>query len=320
MQLSELQEVINKYRNGNASVTEMRLVEAWFLETERQQAGLSDVERAEIANRLLEKLHTVIPVPQKASVRLWQSQSWMRIAAMLVLVVTTAAIIYYWRSPQPSGTVAQKTIQTGPYDIRQVILPDSTVVALAQNSSLTYPLTYNGDTRDVQLSGKGFFTVHQRAGQPFIVHTNDIAIRVLGTSFIVDDEVKTKWANVSVLTGKVQVLGGEDPLAVLTAAQGIQYNKQNRQFTRTAVTDVAAATAWTQQQLVFEETNLPDVLHALEKSFHVSVQLKDTKTAGKVFTGQFATSDSLRDILDVVTISTGLQYHTLNDSTIVISK
>ncbi|MFN3402837.1 MAG: FecR family protein [Cytophagaceae bacterium] len=63
------------------------------------------------------------------------------------------------------------------------ILPDSSVVWLGENSKLTLTEPFNKDTRELHLEGEAFFDVKRDESRPFIILTEGIKTRVLGTSF-----------------------------------------------------------------------------------------------------------------------------------------
>jgi ferric-dicitrate binding protein FerR (iron transport regulator) len=320
MQLPELQEIVQKYRAGISTPEETRLVEAWFMETEKESVNLSATERADIEARLLHKLRLAIPAPQLARRRSLLHSPFLRIAAIFLVLAFAGIIGYQYQRSNLFNPVENRIVQTGRYEIRHVLLPESTVVALYHNSTLSYPVQYRGAVREVFLEGKGYFEVYKHADQPFVVHTGAVAVQVLGTSFVVSDGLQDSVAAVSVLTGKVNVRSGEQSLAMLGALQGISYHKAGRRFSLVPVADAAALTGWIDKQLVFRETSMVAVLKALEKQYHLTVRVQGTAAQEKVFTGQFTVSDSLADILDVITISTGLQHRQLNDSTIILSE
>ncbi|MBQ9570898.1 MAG: FecR domain-containing protein, partial [Prevotella sp.] len=70
-------------------------------------------------------------------------------------------------------------------------LDDGTRVHLNYNTSFTYPVHFNGKTREVELSGEAFFFVAKDQKRPFIVHTPQGDVRVYGTEF----HVKTSSAD-----------------------------------------------------------------------------------------------------------------------------
>ncbi len=73
------------------------------------------------------------------------------------------------------------------------ILPDGTKFLLSKNSEITYPKLFEGNTREIILTGEGFFNVYHDSAHPFIIHTQDTDVRVLGTLFLLLDIQAKKW-------------------------------------------------------------------------------------------------------------------------------
>src|SRR5450432_2410107 len=68
----------------------------------------------------------------------------------------------------------------------RIQLPDGTKVWLNASSALRYPTTFQGLTREVELTGEGYFEVTKDALHPFIVNSGTNQVRVLGTHFNVN--------------------------------------------------------------------------------------------------------------------------------------
>lgn len=68
----------------------------------------------------------------------------------------------------------------------QVTLSDGTKVWLNSISKLRFPIHFNGKTREVYLEGEAYLDVAKDPSRPFIVHTKQANIRVLGTKFNVN--------------------------------------------------------------------------------------------------------------------------------------
>ena len=70
----------------------------------------------------------------------------------------------------------------------KITLPDSSIVWLNANACLRYPREFSEQVRQVEIKGEAFFEVRKDEKKPFIVQTDGIGIRVLGTTFNVDAE------------------------------------------------------------------------------------------------------------------------------------
>lgn len=64
-----------------------------------------------------------------------------------------------------------------------VTLEDGTRVYLNSSSTLKYPVSFTGESRQVFLEGEAYFEVTHNPNKPFIVKTNDMNILVQGNPF-----------------------------------------------------------------------------------------------------------------------------------------
>ncbi|RTZ80485.1 MAG: hypothetical protein DSY98_04325, partial [SAR324 cluster bacterium] len=68
----------------------------------------------------------------------------------------------------------------------QVVLSDGTRVHLNAGTMLRYPVRFvKGRDREVFMEGEALFDVSKDAKRPFVVHANQLGVRVLGTQFVV---------------------------------------------------------------------------------------------------------------------------------------
>ena len=95
-------------------------------------------------------------------------------------------------------------IATTNNETKQITLPDESIVWLNENTSLSYPKKFKRSERTVQLSGDAVFEVVSNPEQPFMVQSEALAVKVLGTKFNVKVR-KEITPSVHVLHGKVEV-------------------------------------------------------------------------------------------------------------------
>ncbi len=87
-----------------------------------------------------------------------------------------------------------------------IILPDSSTVILNSGSEVKYSSDF-GKQRAIWLEGEAFFKVTKNTKSPFIVHTNDFDVKVLGTEFNINSTTINQ--TVSLATGKVNIMLNE---------------------------------------------------------------------------------------------------------------
>src|SRR5262249_25629827 len=114
------------------------------------------------------------------------------------------------------------------------------------------------------LEGQALFRVAKDPSRPFIVDTDSVQFRAVGTAF--DVSRHGTEATVTVLEGTVAVLTTTvpEPKVLVNAGQQAVVNPQARPHPRPA--NVAAAAAWTRGQLEFDETPLAQVADEFNRS------------------------------------------------------
>ena len=110
-----------------------------------------------------------------------------------------------------AGNLQQVFVKPGSKS--KIILPDGTIVRLNGSSKLSYHKDFNKNVREVDLEGEAYFDVAKDAAHPFIVHTSNIDIRVLGTIFNVKSYEQDHTIETTLLRGSIEVYNKDDPSA-----------------------------------------------------------------------------------------------------------
>jgi transmembrane sensor len=141
--------------------------------------------------------------------RLWRTWS---VAAALALLLGGVGVFYHIRSSREENEALSWQEKYTPRNVRsRMILTDGSSVTLNSDSRLKYPANFAGPSREVYLTGEAYFTIQKDAEHPFIIHTNKMTIRVLGTSFNVrcypdDDAMET-----TLIQGSIEVTFPDRP-------------------------------------------------------------------------------------------------------------
>ena len=98
----------------------------------------------------------------------------------------------------------------------QLTLPDGTLVWLNAQSSLTFTARFHGKTRRVSVSGEAYFDVASNSRKPFIVSTQEMEMRVLGTEFNVYSYPEADYIRTDLVEGSLMVYSKRSPLTRVT--------------------------------------------------------------------------------------------------------
>ena len=159
--------------------------------------------------------------------------------------------------------------------IINVILPDSSEIWLNSGSSISFPQNLkHADIRTVKLNGEAFFKVKRDPAHPFIVKSQNIQTRVLGTSFNIK-AWKGYKPEVTVLTGKVAV--SRDSAGIQSAAihllpnQKAVYDIKSNRLISENMEDAKAVTNWTTGKMNFDKTPMEEVFQIISRRYAVKI-------------------------------------------------
>ena len=187
------------------------------------------------------------------------------------------------------------SFRTAQGEMRTIELPDHSVIRLNGNSGIRYQEGWEkGETREVHLTGEAFFTVTQQAGAaPFIVHTEDLDIRVLGTSFNVN--TRRSATQVVLSNGKVQLVpnGRKKNTAPITMKPGdmVVYSAATTSVLVNKQVEPENYCSWRNNVLEFTDAPISDVVRALQENMGVTIEPEDAGLGGQTFTGSIPLDD-----------------------------
>ncbi|MEM1323873.1 MAG: FecR domain-containing protein [Bacteroidota bacterium] len=215
----------------------------------------------------LARLQKQMKAPKKTPRKLNPRRLFLQIAAACLLLITAAGI---WYNSQEEA-INWMAHQTPFAKTQKLELPDGTSVTLNANSEVRYPEQLaSNKQREVWLEGEAFFEVAHRSEQPFIVHTPQGDVRVLGTSF----NVAQRKANfeVALIEGKVRLhLPNE---AKVNLQPGEQANISNQTIDIIKI-ETAAIAAWRNNQMNFKNVSVARIIEQIEGDFGWQIEVKN---------------------------------------------
>jgi len=208
---------------------------------------------------------------------------WVAAAAILAAVVWFSGILERKESWLTAATVDE---------LRTVILPDSSVVRMNIHSNIRYAKRWNATSpRDVWVEGEAYFSVkHKTNNQPFIVHTNDVEINVVGTEFNVNTRrIKTE---VELCKGAVKLALKADDRAPILMKPGdkISYSKRTKILKSKKVDPVEIA-SWRSHVLSFTDATIEEVVAAIKDNMNIEIKIDDPDLLHQTYTGSIPMDD-----------------------------
>ena len=243
--------------------------------------------------------------PIKSKAWIWQ----------LASVAATLALVFFLAFQGGRLSVGCKSapvmIEAPQGSMTQVVLPDGTKVRLNSCSSLSWSPRFGSKDRQVTLSGEGFFEVARNENLPFVVASDHLAVKVIGTRFDFRDYSEDREASVSLVEGRISLLN------LLESGQSEKYLSPGQQVTlekrsgvlRVDSKDPAHSSLWAQGILFFDEVTLYDIARELERCYDVDVHIEREELSDLRIYGNFQSREQcVEDILNLLVATQNLNY------------
>jgi transmembrane sensor len=245
----------------------------------------------------------------------------LTLAASIVAISLALGWLLWFQKGAPSYTTAIG-------EQRSIVLSDGSTVAL--NSRSAIKIRFSKHERTVELiQGQALFHVAKDSARPFTVSADGTRVRAVGTQF--DVYRKYSGTVITVVEGRVAVLAHVAPAAATVELQsppvasddvarrpsdavsspnligrareplsggdalflvaGEQLTVTAKAYQKTDHPNIAAATAWTQRQLVFDSASLSDVAAEFNRYNTRQLVIEDPNLYDFHISGVFSSAD-----------------------------
>ncbi|RFM31368.1 FecR family protein [Chitinophaga silvisoli] len=297
MERNRLDLLIQKYIDQTATPSEQEELNNWYRDFsgEADPFPMTDAQETAAGQEMLSYLSSRIRRKKRPPVAVFAS-----LAAACLL----GAFLYVNWSKTPENKNLVASIPAAASENRFIYLPDSSKVVLHPGSKMDYQR--NGNKREVTLEGEAYFDIASHPEQPFIIHTGQVSTTVLGTSLNIKTW-NTDSVSVSVLTGKVQVTDASQQKTILTPNQQVVYNQHTNNIQEVKITP-ATVIAWAKSDMQFQDMPYEQLAQRLDRRYDVNIVFKNPALQHCPITGRFSGTESLSEVLDVLSQTMGTTY------------
>ena len=201
---------------------------------------------------------------------------------------------------QQAGTDAGifNTISTQKGNKYQLVLADGTIVWLNATSSITYPVSFTGKERLVNVSGEAYFEVTQNKEKPFKVMANGMEIQVLGTHFNVNAYANESQVKATLLEGSIEVKKGNNSALIKPGQQAAVAGSSTAiEVIKNADTELAMA--WINGKFLFKDADIQTIMRQITRWYDVEVEYTGA-IPDIAFSGDLSKNNDLQVLIEVL--------------------
>ncbi|WP_455587393.1 FecR family protein [Bacteroides sp.] len=319
------EEIIAKFLMGKCTEEELIQVNLWIKESDENAHKLFRMEeiyhlgkerhalsqkRMDMAEKSLYK--RIAEEEAKRNRRL-TIHRWMKYAAIITVILLTGTGISYWIGQNDLNNnwmmaVASET------SVEEVTLPDGTKVWLNQSAILKYPREFSEKERNVYLEGEAYFEVTKNKARPFIVKSEAMQVKVLGTIFNFKSKKSCNSAEATLIEGEIEVKGNnEEGMIILSPGQKAELNRANKRLTVKQV-DARLDAVWHDNLIPFEKADIYSIAKTLERFYNVKIILSPDLKIENTYSGVLKRKDSINSVLKSLKNSIPINYKIVGNS------
>ena len=330
-------ELLDRFFRGLTSPEEDVQLKSWIKQPDFQQkfsayyqqcwALAPDTMDKAVQNEMFTELLSQIDASSTTETKVLKTRNRFlrqigRYAAVACIILAVGSGAYYAGVKRPADDAnTEVTMSVSNGQKADIILADGTKVYINSDSRIVYDNTYNKKTRMVSLEGEAYFEVKRNTAKPFIVRSEAMQVRVLGTVFNLKSDKTNRSAVATLIKGEIEVKGNhEEGMIVLAPGQKAELNAVTR---RLVVKQVDTGIEnWHNNQFVFEKADIFTIARTLENSYGVKIILAPDMDATKTYSGTLKKKDNVEETLNLIKSTNALpiEYKIVGNSVFLSSK
>lgn len=251
-----------------------------------------------------------------------RSRNWARPALAIAASALLAIGALYWFTRAP--TAPAEHYATNPAEVRTIELADGSTIVLSGATEAS--VSFDDNERRVELGeGYALFDVQHDPSRPFIVHTPQGDIRVLGTSFVVrvgETQVRTtvirgRVSGAAERSGLLRVLGAREPVTA-QANEEIIFNAEGASIVPIAAEVIPRRLAWQDHMLAFDGETLNEAIAEVSRQTGWRFELADADL-GELRVGGYVSAEP-QAFIELMSSSLGLEARAAGERHVVLSQ
>ncbi len=303
-----MEEVLAKYFSNEANNDEIIFVNNWRSESNSNakeffEAKLVWLSTQEISKPSKDILDNILDDGSESKQIFWTKPFLKYAVAASVVLAIFIALIF---SNNQSSNFSSESLADGSH------------ISLHGNSTFEV-LDFNEEIREIRVTGKAYFDIQRDESRPFIIHTDNAIVRVLGTSFVVD--TYGDKTEVSVESGLVELSknSAESSVSVKLAKGERGLVSTNNKGIIKGSNENANYLSWKTKVLTFNNSSIEEVSKTLEDVYGITVEIENKDFNNCRLTAKF-NKKRAKDALEIIARTFNVEFELSNNKAILKGK
>ena len=231
------------------------------------------------------------------------------------LLLVSARSLKYRDIDSPDTTEIFHTLEIPRGGEYLLTLSDGTMIYLNSESTLSFPVKFQGKERKVYLTGEAYFKVAKNTEHPFVVTAGELEVLVTGTTFGVRAYKDEKDIQTTLESGQVTVRV-EGKSVKLFPNKQVLFNKSTIGLEVRDV-DVDLYLAWVDGRLVYDNCPLEKILTDLGRWYNIDVFYSRDELRSYQFSLNMKKHEEFTQVLELIG-KTGEVKFEIKDNTVIV--
>ena len=231
------------------------------------------------------------------------------------LLLVSARSLKYRDIDSPDTTEIFHTLEIPRGGEYLLTLSDGTMIYLNSESTLSFPVKFQGKERKVYLTGEAYFKVAKNTEHPFVVTAGELEVLVTGTTFGVRAYKDEKDIQTTLESGQVTVRV-EGKSVKLVPNKQVLFNKSTMGLEVRDV-DVDLYLAWAGGRLVYDNCPLEKILTDLGRWYNIDVFYSRDELRSYQFSLNMKKHEEFTQVLELIGKTGEVQFE-IKDNTVIV--
>lgn len=231
------------------------------------------------------------------------------------LLLVSARSLKYRDIDSPDATEIFHTLEIPRGGEYLLTLSDGTMIYLNSESTLSFPVKFQGKERKVYLTGEAYFKVAKNTEHPFVVTAGELEVLVTGTTFGVRAYKDEKDIQTTLESGQVTVRV-EGKSVKLVPNKQVLFNKSTMGLEVRDV-DVDLYLAWADGRLVYDNCPLEKILTDLGRWYNIDVFYSRDELRSYQFSLNMKKHEEFTQVLELIGKTGEVQFE-IKDNTVIV--